>query len=107
MDAGSLTLKRQAVTGLCGLPLGIDADSLLVGEFFASGFASPAGLVGGGVGEEGVSGGFPAGSGVAEAADDEGGFFLGVVGGTDRAVFGSVYLTTAVEDAGVRGGFRR
>jgi hypothetical protein len=30
------------------------------------------GLIGGGVGEQGVSGGFPAGSDVGESADDEG-----------------------------------
>ena len=49
------------------------------GEFFAGGSSLLAGLGGGGVGEEGVSGGFPAGSGVGESADDERGFFVNVV----------------------------
>jgi hypothetical protein len=46
---------------------------ILIGEFVASGLAAFAGLVGGGVGEQRVAGGFPAGSGVGEGADDEDG----------------------------------
>ena len=70
----------------------------MMGEVFASGFAPASGLVGGGVGEEGVSGGFPAGADVAEVADDEGGFFLKVVGGADGVVFGTGCLVAPVED---------
>ena len=54
-----------------------------------------------GAGEQGVSGGFPAGSGVAESADDDGGgFVFGVIGGTDRAVFGSFYLAASARTPG-------
>ena len=47
-----------------------------LGDFFASGLVAFSGLVGGGAGEEGVSGGFPAGSGVGEVADDQRGFLI-------------------------------
>jgi hypothetical protein len=96
----TLTLKRQYEPGSCGLALGVDGGPVLVGEFFASGFASPACLVGGGVGEEGIPGCSPPGSGVAEGADDEDGFFFGMVGGTDRAVFWSGALVSPVEGPG-------
>ena len=48
-------------------PARAKSAAVFVGEFVASGFAAFAGLVGGGVGEEGVSGGVPAGSGVGQA----------------------------------------
>ena len=54
-----------------------------------SGLAAFAGLVGGGVGEQGIAAGFPAGSGEAEGADDQDGFVVGVVGGADGSVFGA------------------
>ena len=72
----------------------------MAGEFFVSGLASFSGLVGGGAGQEGIAGGFPAGCGVGEVADDEGGFLVGVVGGADGAVFGAGVLGAAVGDAG-------
>src|SRR6266487_5125876 len=76
-----LTLKRQySVDGLRSLTADRYA-AVFVGELVASGLAAFAGLVGGGVGEEGVAAGFPAGSGEAEGADDQGGFVVGVVGG--------------------------
>src|SRR6266498_3409786 len=82
---------------------GLTSDGLdvFVGELVASGFAAFAGLVGGGVGEQRVAAGFPAGSGVGEGADDEGGFVVGVVGGADGAVVGSGVLAAAVGDAGL------
>ena len=43
----------------------------------------------------------PAGSGVGEGADDEGGFLVGVVGGADGSVFGSGVLAAPVGDAGL------
>ena len=74
---------------------------ILIGEFFVSCFASFPGLVGGGAGEESVSGGFPAGSGVGQVADDQRGFFIaGVVGGADAGVVGARVLGAAVDDAG-------
>ena len=73
---------------------------VLVGEFFVACFASFSGLVGGGVGQEGVSGGFPAGSGVGEVADDESGFLVRVVSDADGLVFGAGVLGAAVGDAG-------
>ena len=75
--------------GLRGLATGCGAV-VFVGELVVSGLAAFAGLVGGGVGEQRVAGGFPAGSGVGEGADDEDGFVVGVVGGADGAVFGPV-----------------
>src|SRR6266487_4000367 len=97
-----LTLKRQySVDGLRSLT----ADRYAVvfaGELVASGLAAFAGLVGGGVGEQRVSGGAPAGSGVAEGADDQDGLFVaGVVGGADGSVFGSGVLAAPVGDAGL------
>src|SRR5215469_6945104 len=78
--------------------MSVDVEPVFVGEFFASGFASAAGLVGGGVGKEGVSGGFPAGADVAQVTDDEGGVFAEVVGGADGVVFGAGCLVAPVED---------
>jgi hypothetical protein len=66
-----------------------------------SGLAAFSGLVGGGVGEEGVAAGCPSGSGVGEGADDEGGFLVGVVGGPDGSVFGSGVVAAPVDDAGL------
>ena len=86
--------------GLCGLAASTGMV-IFVGEFVASGLAAFAGLVGGGVGEQGVAAGFPAGSGVGEGADDEDGFVVGVVGGADGAVFGSGVLAAPVADAGL------
>jgi hypothetical protein len=74
---------------------------VFVGELVVSGLAAFAGLVGGGVGEQRVAGGFPAGSGVTEGADDEDGFVVGVVGGADGSVFGSGVLAAPVGDAGL------
>jgi hypothetical protein len=59
--------------------------------FLACGLLSSAGEVGGGVGEEGVSGGEPAASAIGQAVDDEHGFgvncfltlFRGTVGGEE------------------------
>src|SRR6266508_5326080 len=51
-----------------------------MGELFAGGCSSLAGEGGAGVGEEGVTGGVPAGSGVGEQVDHDGGLF-GVFGG--------------------------
>lgn len=73
-----------------------------MGEFFAADGASLSGLVCGGVGEEGVSGGFPAGSGVGEIADDERRFVV-KVGLTVECVCGvfvAGVLGAAVADAG-------
>jgi hypothetical protein len=50
---------------LRGLTTGTGPDEF-VGEFVACGLAAFSGLVGGGVGEEGVAAGCPAGSGVGE-----------------------------------------
>ena len=47
-------------------------EPVFVGEFFASGAVSFAGQGGGGVGEQGVAGGVPAGAGEAEDTDDHG-----------------------------------
>src|SRR5205823_2425905 len=54
-----------------------------------------------GVGEQRVTGGLPAGSGVGEGPDDEDGFLVGVVGGADRSVVGSGVLAAPVGDAGL------
>ena len=84
-----LTLKcQQMATGLCSLPSSTSAV-IFLGELVVSGLATFAGLVGGGVSEQGVAAGFPSGSGVGEGADDQGGFVVGVVGGADGSVFGS------------------
>src|SRR5215216_3965094 len=58
---------------------------------------SGAGEGGGGVGEQGVAGGVPAGAGEGEGADDEGGFLAYVVGGADGAgvLVGLVLVVTA------------
>src|SRR5208283_2204182 len=82
LRADALTLKRQQRRGWLG---GLAADSavVLIGQFVVSGFASFSGLVGGGAREEGVSGGFPAGSGVGQVADDEGGFLVRMLSGAD------------------------
>ena len=73
-----------------------------MGEFFSFGLVSGAGHGGGGVGEEGVAGVVPADSGEGEGADDEGGFFVEVVGGADGArVGGGLVLDAAEGDAGV------
>jgi len=69
---------------------------VFVGELVVAGLAAFAGLVGGGVSQQRVAGGFPAGSGVGEGADDQDGFFAGVVGGADGPVFGSGVLSAAV-----------
>ncbi len=74
---------------------------VFVGELVASGLAAFAGLVGGGVGEQGVAAGFPAGSGVGEGADDQDGFLVGVVGGADGSVLGAGVLAAPVGDAGL------
>lgn len=81
-----------------------DADvaqggAVFVGEFFAASLLSSSGEGGGGVGEKGVAGGAPAGAGVAEQADGEGGFLAGVVGGPNYA--GVLRFGAAVGDAGV------
>jgi len=97
-----LTLKRQErQNGLCGLLAGGGAV-VFAGEVFAAGFAAFSGLVGGGVGEQRVAGGAPAGAGVAEGADDEDGLLVvGVLGGADGSVFGAGVLAAAVGDAGL------
>src|SRR4029077_6843132 len=96
-----LTLKcQQPAKGLCSLVAG-RREVVFVGELVASGLAAFAGLVGGGVGEQGVAAGFPAGSGVGEGADDQGGFVVGVVGGADGAVVGAGVLAAPVGDAGL------
>ena len=77
---------------------------VFVGEFVASGLAAFAGLVGGGVGEEGVAAGFPAGSGVGEGADDQGGLVVGVVGGADGSVFGTGELLRTIPTIGMQSG---
>src|SRR5580658_4470541 len=74
---------------------------VFVGECVVSGLAAFAGLVGGGVGEEGVAAGLPAGSGVSEGADDQGRVLVIVVGGVDGSVFGSGVVGAAVDDAGL------
>ena len=71
------------------LAVGVDIKPVFVCEFFASGLASSACEIGRSAGEKCVSGGFPAGSGVAEVADDECGFFAGVVRAADGAVLRS------------------
>jgi hypothetical protein len=82
--------------------LGSRGAVVFVGELVASGLAAFAGLVGGGVGEQCVSGGAPAGSGVGEGADDQDGFFFaGVVGGADGSVVRSRVLASPVCDAGL------
>jgi hypothetical protein len=48
------------------------------GNFLARDCLAFACLVGGGVGEQGVAGGVPAGAGVGEVADDEDGLLVGV-----------------------------
>ncbi len=73
----------------------------MVGNFLVPSLVAFSGLVGGGVGQEGVADGFPAGSGVSEVADDEGGFLVCVLGGTDGLVLGAGVLGAAVGDAGV------
>jgi hypothetical protein len=78
-----------------------DRGCSLVGEFFTGDGLPFSCLVGGGVGEEGVSGGFPSGSGIGESADDERGFFVNVVL-TMKAllvVSGAVVLAAPVADA--------
>src|SRR6266536_2125088 len=86
--------------GLCGLaPAG--GIVVFVGDLVTSGFPAFAGLIGGGVGEQRVAAGFPAGSGVGESADDERSFVVGVVGGADGAVFGAGVLAAPVGDAGL------
>src|SRR6266542_1709637 len=65
-----------------------------MGELFAGSCSSLAGERGAGVGEQGVTGGVPAGSGVGEQVDHEGGL-LSVVGG-DGAGLGA-----APDDAAV------
>jgi hypothetical protein len=59
----------EMTDGSCSLATTVGAV-VFVGKLVTSGFAAFAGLVGGGVGEQGVAGGFPAGSGVGEGADD-------------------------------------
>jgi hypothetical protein len=71
-----------------------------VSEFFAGGLLSGPRHRGGGVGEQGVAGGVPADAGVAEGADQEGGFYAEVVGGTDRVGRLLSVLRAAVGDAG-------
>ncbi|MEU8801017.1 hypothetical protein [Spirillospora sp. NPDC048819] len=70
-------------------------------EFFASGLVSSAGLVGGGVGQEGVSGGFPAGADVGQAGEDDRGLGVKVVL-TFKPLVGvvrSLGLGAAIQDA--------
>src|SRR5690349_21530304 len=86
--------------GLCGLAAGT-GTVVFVGELVVSGLAAFAGLVGGAVGEQGVAAGFPAGPGVGERADNQGGFLVGVVGGADGSVVGSGVLAAPVGDAGL------
>jgi hypothetical protein len=78
----------------CGL-IGGRAAAVFVGEFVTSGLAAFSGLVGGGVSQECVAAGCPAGTGVGEGADDEGGVVVGVVGGADGSVFGSGVVAIA------------
>src|SRR5215472_14476425 len=85
-------------SGSCSLAAG-GAMVVFVGELVASGLAAFAGLVGGGVGEQRVSGRAPAGSGEAVGADDQDGFLVGVVGGADGSVVGSGVLAAPVADA--------
>ena len=87
--------------GLCGLAAST-GTVVFVGELIMSGVAAFAGLVGGGVGEQRVAGGFPAGSGVGEGADDQDGLLVvGVVGGADGAMVRSGVLAAPVGDAGL------
>src|SRR6266487_320202 len=96
-----LTLKRQySVDGLRSLTADRYAV-VFVSELVASGLAAFAGLVGGGVGEQRIPGRAPAGSGVAEGADDQDGFVVGVVGGADGSMVGSGVLAAPVADAGL------
>ena len=75
---------------------------MFVGEFVVPGLAAFAGLVGRSVGEQGIAGVAPTGSGVAKGADDQDGFLVvGVVGGADGSVFGSGVLAAPVADAGL------
>ena len=91
-----LTLKRQKSTGRVMRPRRKHWRLYSSASCVASGLAAFAGLVGGGVGEQGVAAGFPAGSGVGEGADDQDGFVVGVVGGADGSVFGSGVLAAPV-----------
>ena len=69
---------------------------IFVGEFVASGLAAFAGLVGGGVGQEGVAEGSPSGSGVGQGGKDDGRFDVKIVLTFGRCVVGSGFLVTAV-----------
>src|SRR5215475_2235047 len=77
---------------------------MLTGELVAAGFAAFAGLVGGGVGEEGVSCGVPAGSGVGEPGEDDRGFAVEVVLTVNRLVVRAGVLASPVGDTGLAEG---
>jgi hypothetical protein len=96
-----LSLKCQKNWAqLCGSLAGARLADI-AGGFFATGLATFPGLVGGGVGQQSVACGGPAGSGVGQVADDEGGFLvIGVVGGTDGLVFRPRVLGAALADPG-------
>jgi hypothetical protein len=95
-----LTIKRHDADDLCSATV-ISEAAIFVGEFVASGLAAFSCLVGGGVGQEGVAAGCPAGSGEGEGADDQGGVVVGVVGSADGSVFGSGVVGAPVDDAGL------
>jgi hypothetical protein len=72
--------------------------------FFFGGLSLFAGLGGCGEGEPLVSGGAVADSGEGECTDDEGGFFLGVVGGVVVGSAGVVVGAAPVAAGGFQGG---
>jgi len=98
-----LTLKCHNLRGVSRGPA-VRFHGSAAEDLAACGVAAFAGLVGGGVGQEGVSEGAPAGSGVGQADDGDRRFGVKVVLTRERRVGGAGVLVPPVGDAGLAEG---